>query len=323
MKAIIVRDDGSLAWQDAHTPRCGAEEVIIDVAAAGVNRADLAQRAGNYNPPPGASDILGLEVAGRVAEKGAQVEGYDVGDRVCALLTGGGYAEQVAVPYQLLLPMPDIWSFEQAAGVPEVFFTAFLNLFLEAGLQSGETALIHAGASGVGTAAIQLAKHAGCTVYITAGSDTKTEFCRTLGADLAINYNEQDFADVIANEGEGTVDVVLDVVGEPYFERNIALLKPGGRLVFIATLGGKKVTLDIRQIMAKRLMLKGSTLRARPLGEKIRIKEALIEQFWPALQHGDIRPILHKTFPIEDAEQAHAMMRDNQNIGKIILKVRD
>ncbi len=323
MKAIIVKDDGSLTWQEAHAPRCGADEVILDICAAGVNRADLAQRAGNYAPPPGAPEILGLEAAGRVVEKGGNVEDFEIGDRVCALLAGGGYAEQVAIPHQLLLPMPDTWSFEQAAGVPEVFFTAFLNLFIEAGLQEGETALIHAGASGVGTAGIQLAKHAGCTVYITAGSDAKTEFCRTLGADLAINYNERDFAEVIAEQGDRKVDVVLDVVGEPYFGRNIEVLRPGGRLVFIATLGGKKVELDIRQIMGKRLMLKGSTLRARPLDEKIRIKEALLEQFWTPLQHGDIYPIIHETFPIEDAEAAHEMMRNNQNIGKLILKVRD
>ncbi len=320
MKAITVQADKSLAWQEVETPTFGDNEVLIKVRAAGINRADLAQRSGNYPPPPGASNILGLEVSGEIAELGGGVTDWRVGDRVCVLLTGGGYAEKVAAPVPLLMPIPGGWSFEEAGGMPEVFFTAFLNLFLEGNLQRGETALIHGGASGVGTAGIQLAKAAGCRVFATAGTNEKVETCSKLGADLAVNYREEDFAERIEEVAEG-VDVVLDMVGADYLARNIELLNLDGRLVFIATLSGKEAEIDIRKLMGKRLTLKGSTLRARPLEEKVRIKEALMAQFWSALEAGDIKPIIDEVFNVQNAEKAHGVMRENRNIGKLILKV--
>jgi NADPH2:quinone reductase len=295
--------------------------VLVDVYAAGLNRADLAQRAGNYPPPPGASEILGLEVAGQIAEVGAEVTRWQIGERVCALLTGGGYAERVNVPQGLLMPVPEGWSYEQAAAVPEVFLTAYLNLFVEAGLKEGETVLVHGGASGVGTAAIQLAREAGCRVFITAGSDEKTRVCRELGAELAVNYREEDFAGRI-REHAGGVDVVLDMVGKDYLSRNIDLLNLNGRLIFIATLSGSKAEIDIRKVMAKRLMLKGSTLRNRPLAEKVRLLEAFMARFWPLLVEGKVAPVIDTVLPIDEAEQAHERMRENKNTGKIVLSVR-
>ena len=324
MKAITVQADQSLAWQEVETPALGDDEVRLRVRTAGVNRADLAQRSGNYPPPAGAPETLGLEVAGEISELGSNVTGWRKGDRVCVLLTGGGYAEQVTAPAPLLMPIPEGWSFEEAGGMPEVFFTAFLNLFLEGGLQTGETALIHGGASGVGTAGIQLAKAAGCRVFATAGTPEKVETCLTLGADLAVNYREEDFAERIGGvtgEQRGGVDVVLDMVGANYLERNVKLLNLDGRLVFIATLSGKEAQVDIRKLMSKRLTLKGSTLRARPLEEKVRIKEALIAKFWSKLAAGEMRPVIHEIFDIQDAEKAHGVMRENQNIGKLILRV--
>ncbi len=323
MKAIIVQSDTSLSWQEVETPALSDNEVLINVRAAGVNRADLAQRLGNYPPPAGASEILGLEVAGDIAELGANVTDWQVGDRVCVLLTGSGYAEQVAAPAPLLMPIPSRWSFEEAGGTPEVFFTAFLNLFLEGALRSGETALIHGGASGVGTAGIQLAKAAGCRVFTTAGTDEKIEVCSKLGADLTVNYRKEDFAERIKEvAGEnGGVDVVLDMVGADYLERNIDLLNLNGRLIFIATLSGKEAHIDIRVLMGKRLTLKGSTLRSRPLEEKVKIKEAFMAQFWSKLEAGEMKPIIHEVFAIQDTERAHEVMRDNKNIGKLILKI--
>jgi len=320
MKAIVVREDRSLALQEVGGPELREGEVLVRVRAAGVNRADLAQRAGSYPPPTGASEILGLEVAGEIAELGEGVQGWRVGERVCALLTGGGYAQAVAVPSALLMPIPEGWSFEQAAGFPEVFFTAFLNLFMEANLQAGEAVLIHGGASGVGTAAIQLAREAGCRVFATAGTPEKVRACKALGA-AAINYREADFAEAILARAEG-VDVVLDMVGQGYLGRNLKLLKLGGRLVFIATLSGSRAEVDIRTLMSKRLTLKGSTLRSRPLEEKVRVKEALMARFWSALEAGTIAPVMDQMFPIEEAEAAHARMQKDENIGKLILRVR-
>lgn len=324
MKAITVQRDGSLVWQEVSAPEVAPGEVLVDVYAAGVNRADLAQRAGHYPPPPGASEILGLEMAGVVARLGAEVTGWQVGDAACALLSGGGYAEQVAVPAAMLMPVPKGWSFAEAAAMPEVFFTAFLNLFTEAGLREGETALIHGGASGVGTAAIQLAKAAGCRVIITAGSEAKVAACRKLGADLAVNYRSEDFAEAIQNftEGKG-VNVILDMVGADYLSRNLAASALEGRVVFIATLSGHKAELDIRQLMGKRLMLKGSTLRARPLEAKVAIKEAFMKRFWEGLEQNRIKPVIDSVYDIREAEEAHARMRRNENIGKLVLRVRD
>jgi putative PIG3 family NAD(P)H quinone oxidoreductase len=247
-----------------------------------------------------------------------------VGDRVCALLPGGGYAEQINVPAALLMAIPADWSYEQAAAVPEVFYTAYVNMFMEANLQGGETVLIHGGASGVGTAAIQLAHHAGCRVFTTAGDDEKVESCRALGAELAINYRKEDFAERILayNQGEG-VDVILDMVGASYLERNLQLLKLCGRLVFIALLGGSDAQLNLSVLMRRRLCLIGSVLRPRTLAEKVEIKERFMAQFWPLLVDGKIKPIIDSIYPIEQANEAHQRMAENKNIGKIVLKVRD
>ena len=230
---------------------------------------------------------------------------------------------EAVVPQGMLMPVPHGWSLPEAAAMPEVFFTAFLNLFIEGSLQEGETVLVHGGASGVGTAAIQLAREAGARVIITAGTDDKVAFCKDLGAFGAINYRTQDFASVVKDlTNDQGVDLVLDMVGAEYFERNINVLRTNGRLVFIATLSGKVTQMDIRVLMAKRLTLKGSTLRARPLDEKIRIKEAFMSRFWSAFERGALKPIIDRIYPIEDVENAHSYMRNNQNTGKIVLEVR-
>ena len=326
MKAIVVHEDKEgypLQWQEVDAPAYGADEILVDIHATALNRADLSQRRGNY-PPSGASNIMGLEMAGTITAVGADVTGWQVGDRVCALLSGGGYAEQINVPAAMLMPIPNGWSFEQAAALPEVFFTAYLNLFMEGQLKSGETVLIHGGASGVGTAGIQLAHQTGCTVIITAGNDDKTAACRELGADLAINYKQEDFVERIRayTKGQG-VDLILDMVGADYFERNIDLLKPYGRLVFISTLSGTKTELDIRKLMGKRLRLIGSVLRARPLEEKIAIKAQFMDQFWSSLVDGSVKTIIDSVYPIEKTEEAQQHMLENKNIGKIILTVRN
>ncbi len=327
MKAIVVKTEqpGSpLVWQDVPAPEFGPAEVLVNVHATALNRADLMQRAGKYPPPPGAPEILGLEAAGEIAALGSEVSGWRIGDRVCALLPGGGYAEQVSVPAQLLLPLPESWSFAQGAALPEVFFTAYVNLFMEADLQPGEAVLIHGGASGVGTAAIQLAREAGCRVFVTAGAADKVAYCRQLGAELAINYKEADFAQqILAHTGGSGVDVILDMVGANYLERNLKLLNLRGRLVVIATLGGVKAEINLVQLMSKRLRLIGSVLRARSTAEKIKIKERFVAQFWKKFLDGALQPIVDSVYPIEQAEQAHAQMQQNQNIGKLVLRVRD
>jgi putative PIG3 family NAD(P)H quinone oxidoreductase len=324
MKAIIVQTeqkDRPLLWGDAPAPSFGPEEVLVNIHAAALNRADLMQRAGNYPPPPGAPETLGLEMAGEIAAVGEAVTGWQVGDRVCALLPGGGYAEQVAVPQQMLMPLPDDWSFEQGAAVPEVFLTAYVNLFMEAGLQPGENVLIHGGASGVGTAGIQMARETGCRVFTTAGTEEKVSTCRQLGAELAINYRENDFAEQILAHADG-IDVILDIVGADYLESNLRVLKLRGRLVFISTLSGSRTQIDLRYLMGKRLRLIGSTLRARSLAEKVEIKERFMAQFWDSLLSGAIKPVIDSVYSIEQANEAHEHMRQNKNIGKIILKVR-
>ena len=320
MKAIIVDSEThNLNWQDVPDPVPGEGEVLIRVHAAGVNRADLSQRAGHYPPPPGASEILGLEVSGTVTQLGPGVSGVQVGQRVCVLLSGGGYAEVVAAPAGLLLPVPEGWSLTEAAGLPEVFLTAYLNLFLEAGLVAGDSVLIHGGASGVGTAAIQLAREAGAHVFATAGTADKVQLCESLGA-TAFNYREVDFAEAI-NERVDGIDVILDMVGQDYFARNLALLRTNGRLVVIATLSGTHAELDLRQLMGKRLTLKGSTLRSRPLAERIQLTQAFNERFGSALAAKRLQPVIDEVVPITEAERAHQRMRDNLNSGKLILEV--
>jgi putative PIG3 family NAD(P)H quinone oxidoreductase len=323
MKAIVIQPDKSLAWQDVPDAQLKANEALVEVHYTALNRADLSQRSGSYPPPAGESEILGLECSGIIRALPETSTTWGIGDEVCALLSGGGYAELAAVPVDMLMPVPKSWTLQEAAGLPEVFFTAFLNLFLEARLQAGEKVLIHGGASGVGTAAIQLAREAGCEIFTTVGSSAKATFCKTLGAHHAINYKEQDFLEVIqeATSKQG-VDVILDMVGATYFERNINSLTTNGRLVFIATLGGTKTELDIRKLMAKRIMLKGSTLRARPLVEKVALKEAFMKQFWEGLEQRRITTIIDSVFDIRDAEKAQSKMQANENIGKILLQVQ-
>lgn len=326
MKAITVQNMPSgtaLVWQDVPPIMFGAGEVVIDVYASGVNRADLLQRAGRYPPPEGSSDILGLEVAGTIAELGTKVEGWKIGDRVCALLTGGGYATRVAVPHQLLMPLDKSHSFIQGAGIPEAFLTAYLNLFLEASLERGEKVLIHAGASGVGAAAIQLAKRAGSTVFTTAGSEAKTKFCLGLGADSAINYRQMDFAEEVLKISPDGVDVILDSVGGSYFEKNMRILGKNGRLVNIAVLGGAKAEINLAGILVKRQRIIGSTLRSRPLGEKSLLVSEFVSRFWKDLSAGSVQVPIDSSFPIQDAELAHQRMTQNLNMGKIILTVSE
>jgi putative PIG3 family NAD(P)H quinone oxidoreductase len=326
MKAIIVQGDSQnplLVWEDVDDIDYGPEEVLVDVRATAVNRADLSQARGHYPPPPGASEILGLEMAGVIRAVGAGVSGWKAGDRVCALLSGGGYAEQAAVPYQMLLRLPDDWTFAQGAAVPEVWYTAFVNLFLEANLQPGETALIHAGASGVGTAAIQLAVAAGARACVTAGAAEKLNRCRALGAMLAINYKTEDFLERVlaATKNEG-VDVILDPVGGPYLARNIQALRPFGRLINIGLLGGGEGQLNMGLVLRKRLRIVGSTLRARPLAEKIAITRQFEQRFWPRLTCNELRPVIDRILPITEAQAAHEYVAQNKNVGKVILEVK-
>jgi len=326
MHAIEVEQTDSghqLVWREVEDPVLKGGEVLVSIHATTLNRADLSQAEGNYPPPPGAPHIMGLDMSGEILETGAGVEEWQVGDKACALLAGGGYAEQVAVDHRLLIPVPPGWSFLEAACLPEVYLTAYVNIFMEAGFQPGETILIHGGASGVGTAAIQMAKGAGGRVITTAGRPDKVETCRNQGADLAINYRTEDFVARTQEftEGEG-VDVILDMVGAEYLARNISLLKVKGRLVFIATLGGAEAMVDIRQLMGKRARLIGSVLRARPVEEKAEIIRRFRQQFWDQVDEGSIRPVIDKVMPVADAHAAHERLRAYENIGKIVLKVR-
>jgi tumor protein p53-inducible protein 3 len=323
MKAIVVEGDSGnpvLVWQEVADISYSRDEVMVAVKATAVNRADLMQARGAYPPPPGASEILGLEMAGVIEAVGDDVHEWQVGDRVCALLPGGGYAEKAAVPADMLMKLPDDWSFAQGTAVPEVWFTAFVNLFLEGDLQSGETVLIHAGASGVGTAAIQLAKAVDTTVFVTAGAPEKLRRCRELGADLAINYKEEDFLTAVqeATGGKG-VDVILDPVGGSYLERNVGALARFGRLVNIGLLGGVDGKMSVGLLLRNRLKIVGSTLRNRSLDEKINITRQFSQRFWPLLASGDFQPIIDSTFPITEAQQAHEYVAENRNTGKVIL----
>lgn len=323
MKAIVVKQRAGtpvLTWQEVAEPEYGPDEVLVEVQATAVNRADLSQALGNYPPPPGVTEILGLEMAGTIREVGENVPVWQEGDRVCALLPGGGYAERATVHHQMLLPLPENWSFAQGAAVPEVWYTAFVNLFLEGSLQPGETVLLHAGASGVGTAAIQLATEVGATAIVTAGSSEKVAACRELGAAVAINYRQQDFLSetLAATAGEG-VDLILDPVGGSYLARNLQALRPFGRLVNIGLLGGRDGEMDMGLLLRKRLRLIGSTLRSRPLKEKIEITRQFRERFWPLLVDGRLQPIIDTTFPLPEAQAAHEYVAQNRNVGKVVL----
>lgn len=324
MKAILVKDDAARALYlaEAPTPQPGPDTVLIKVHATAVNRADLLQRRGLYPPPPGESDILGLEAAGVIVEKGTDVTDWQIGARVMCLLGGGGYAEYVAANQNMLLRIPEHLSFEQAAAIPEAFYTAFVNLFLEGDLKTSESLLIHAGASGVGTAAIQLARQAGAPVFITAGSDDKIRRCLELGAKAGINYKTEDFAARVAEltQQQG-VDVILDCVGGEYLHKNLALLRLRGRLVLIGLLGGAKSEIDLTLILRKRLRLIGSVLRSRTLAEKIAITAAFREKILPLLVNRQVHPVIDSVYPLAEAGKAHEHVAANKNLGKVVLRV--
>ena len=299
------------------------DEVLIRVLAAGVNRPDVAQRKGSYPPPPGASPIIGLEVAGEVVAAGTEVTQYRIGDRVCALTNGGGYAEYCVAPAPQTLPWPAGYDAIRAAALPETFFTVWANLFMLGRLARGESALIHGGTSGIGVTAIHLAKEFGATVYATAGSDAKTAACLTFGADGAINYRSADFLEEIRKFTNGRgVDVVLDMVGAPYFPRNLRCLAMDGRLVQIAFLEGSKLAeFDLTPVMTKRLTITGSTMRPRTTAQKGAIAAELRARVWPALDAGRCAPVIHRIFPLAEAAAAHALMETSEHIGKIMLRV--
>ncbi|HEU4674353.1 MAG TPA: NAD(P)H-quinone oxidoreductase [Motilibacteraceae bacterium] len=325
MRAVTIREPGGpdvLTWAEVPDPRPGAGEVLVDVVASAVNRADLMQRQGHYPPPPGAAPYPGLECAGRISAVGEGVQGWSVGDEVCALLAGGGYAEQVVVPAGQLLPVPAGVPLERAAALPEVACTVWSNVFMVAGLRPGETFLVHGGASGIGTMAIQLAKAVGATVLCTAGTAAKLDFCRELGADVAISYRESDFVEEAraATGGKG-VDVILDNMGAKYLGRNVEALAVNGRLVVIGLQGGRKAELDLGMLLAKRAAVLATSLRARPLEEKAAIVAAVREHVWPLLAAGDVRPVVDRSYPMSEAAEAHRYIDSGEHIGKVLLTV--
>ncbi len=321
MLAIEI-ENGALKPVQRAIPTPSANQVLIKVAAAGVNRPDVMQRKGLYPAPPDASDIPGLEVAGTIVALGDNISSFNAGDRVCALVTGGGYAEYCLASAALCLPIPEGLSFTQAAALPETFFTVWSNVFDRAHLQPGETLLVHGGSSGIGTTAIQLAKAFNAKVIVTAGSTAKCEFCLQLGADAAINYKEQDFVEDIKRltDNKG-VDVILDMIGGDYFPRNIKCMADDARLVQIAVQMGPKTELNLLPVMLKRLTITGSTLRARDDAFKAAIADKLLENVWPLLASGNIKPVIHSTFALTDAAKAHQLMESSRHIGKIILTV--
>jgi putative PIG3 family NAD(P)H quinone oxidoreductase len=319
MHAIVIREPGDadvLEWTRVPDPVPGPGEVLLEVAASAVNRADVMQRMGFYNPPEGASPNPGLEASGRVAALGAGVTGLAVGDEVCALLAGGGYAELVAVPASQVLPVPRGVDVVDAAGLPEVACTVWSNIWMHAGLREGETFLAHGGGSGIGTMAIQLAKAHGAKVACTVGSAEKAERCRELGADIVINYREDDFV------RHGPYDVILDLIGAKYLARNVEALATGGRLMIIGLQGGTKAELDINALLRKRALVHATALRSRPLEEKAEIVAAVREHVWPLLESGDVRPIVDRRVPMADAARAHRLMEESGHVGKIVLTAR-
>lgn len=326
MKAIIRTGDGGpevLQLGEIPSPNPTETQVLVDVHATALNRADLIQRRGGYPPPPGDSEVLGLEIAGTVSAVGRAVKGVAKGDRVFGLVGGGGYAEQAVIDYRMAMPMPDEWTFEQAAAVPEVFFTASDNIFTQGGLSAGETILIHAGGSGVGTAGVQISHHAGAKVFVTAGTSEKIENCKALGAEAGINYKETDFVAEILRltDGEG-VDVVVDFIGATYLERNLSVLKTRGRLLQLGLISGSTTEINLNTVMRNRLQLIGSVLRTRSIDEKIGVTQNFMDRWLPELARGEIRPIIDTVFPLAAASDAHKYMEANRNFGKIILKVR-
>ena len=321
MRAIEINNN-ELQLTERAIPQPSTSEVLIKVCAAGINRPDIMQRKGLYPPPPGASDIPGLEIAGIVTEVGDKSSTIKEGDKVCALVTGGGYAEYCLAPAELCLPIPNDFNFIQAAAIPETFFTVWSNIFDCAQLKQNEILLIHGGSSGIGTTAIQLGKALGAKVFITAGTTEKCNFCTNLGADLAINYNTQDFVTEIKHQTNNQgVDVILDMVGGDYFPRNLKCMGFDARLIQIAIQNGAKAEANLLAIMLKRLMISGSTLRARNTSFKREIAQQLLEKVWPLFESGKIKPVIHTTFSLEQAYKAHILMESGQHIGKIILTV--
>ena len=323
MKAIVA-DGDRLVWREAEEPPLGPGQVRIDNRATAVNRADLAQRAGGYPPPPGASPILGLECAGVVSVVGEGVSRVSPGDEVCALLAGGGYAETVVAPAGQVLPKPKGLTFAEAASLPEVFATAYLNLFMEAKLAKGECAVLHAGASGVGTAAIQMCKAFGSPTFVTAGSEAKVQRCIALGASAGFDRHQGSFRSALAEwTGGAGADVILDPVGGAYLEDNLKSLATDGRLVVIGLLGGAMAQAPLGLMMAKRLRLIGSTLRARSIAAKALVMDALLERVWPLLEDGTVKPVIERTLPIAEAAAAHDLLAGNQTFGKVVLSLGD
>ena len=324
MHAVVITKPGGpevLQWTEVDDPVPGRGEVLVDVVASGVNRADLMQRQGFYPPPPGAPRYPGLECSGAIAAVGPGVTGWQVGDAVCALLAGGGYAEKVAVPAGQLLPAPASTSLTHAAGLPETVCTVYSNVFLGARLRAGETLLIHGGASGIGTTAIQLAKDFGATVAVTAGSQDRLKACRELGADITINHRDEDFVQRVkdATDGRGA-DVILDIIGAEYLDRNIDALAADGRIACIGMQGGARAELDMSKLMVKRGTLSCTTLRARPAEQKAAIVAAVREHVWPLVEAGSVRPVVYRELPFAEAAEAHRIMAESTHIGKLILR---
>ena len=325
MKAIVIAQPGTpdvLQIEERPKPAFNADEVLVKVAAAGINRPDVSQRKGNYPPPAHApQDIPGLEIAGTIAEVGANVSRWKIGDKVCALVIGGGYAEYCNVPAGQCLPVPENLSFTEAASLPETFFTVWSNVFDRGHLKPGESLLIHGGSSGIGVTAIQMAKALGSTVYVTVGSDEKSKFCEELGAIRAINYKTEIFKDVIqqVTNGKG-VDVILDMIGGDYTAPNLQSLADEGRLVMINSMHGKDVGIDLAIIMRKRLTITGSMLRSRDVAFKASIARNLEQHIWPLLASGKIKPVIYKVFPASEAAEAHRLMESSEHIGKIVLE---
>jgi putative PIG3 family NAD(P)H quinone oxidoreductase len=319
VRAVVATADGGpevLAWGEADDPTAGHGEVVVEVVATAVNRADTLQRRGFYPPPPGASQIIGLECSGRIAEVGPGVDGWSVGDEVCALLSGGGYAERVAVPAGQLMPIPTGLSLVEAAALPEVACTVWSNVWMTTHLRPGERFLVHGGAGGIGTMAIQLAVAHDAKVFATAGTPDKLELCRSLGA-TAISYRDEDFVEVL--RAAGGADVVLDNMGAKYLGRNVEALATGGRLVIIGMQGGTKGELDIARLLNKRASVTATSLRARPAAEKAAICCAVVENVWPLVAEGRVRPIVHETLPMAEAARAHRLMENGGHTGKIVL----
>ncbi|MBQ0962776.1 MULTISPECIES: NAD(P)H-quinone oxidoreductase [Streptomyces] len=323
MHAITIPEPGgpeSLVWAEVPDPQPGEGEVLVEVAASAVNRADIMQRQGFYDPPPGASPYPGLECSGRVAALGPGVSGWAVGDEVCALLSGGGYAEKVVVPAGQLLPVPQGVDLKGAAALPEVVCTVWSNVFMVAHLRPGETLLVHGGSSGIGTMAIQLAKAVGAKVVVTAGTKEKLERCAELGADVLINYRDQDFvAEVKDATGGAGADVILDNMGAKYLDRNVQALAVNGRLAIIGMQGGRKGELNIGTLLAKRAAVSATSLRARPLEEKAAIVAAVREHVWPLFVGGHVRPVVDREMPMSEAAEGHRVVEESGHIGKVLL----